>query len=69
MVGLKVDFDLQITLIASSLYRLLAERLAEPYRRAIAKKISPPSLARGDRGARPPGSSRRRCAAWPGPAA
>ncbi len=39
MVGLKVDFDLQITLIASSLYRLLAERLAEPYRRATAKKI------------------------------
>ncbi|MGH7419849.1 MAG: hypothetical protein ACREKB_18920 [Candidatus Rokuibacteriota bacterium] len=39
MVGLKVDFDLQITLIASSLYRLLAKRLAEPYRRATAKKI------------------------------
>jgi len=39
MVGLKVDFDLQITLIASSLYRLLAERLAEPYRRATAKKL------------------------------
>jgi len=28
MVGLKVDFDLQITLIASSLYRLLAPRSA-----------------------------------------
>jgi hypothetical protein len=39
MVGLKVDFDLQITLMASSLYRLLAHRLAEPYRRATAKKI------------------------------
>ncbi len=39
MVGLKVDFDLQITLMASSLYRLLAERLADPYRRATAKKI------------------------------
>jgi hypothetical protein len=39
MVGLKVDFDLQITLMASSLYRLLAQRLAEPYRRATAKKI------------------------------
>ena len=39
MVGLKVDFDLQITLMASSLYRLLASRLAEPYRRATAKKL------------------------------
>lgn len=39
MVGLKVDFDLQITLMASSLYRLLAQRLAEEYRRATAKKI------------------------------
>jgi transposase len=39
MVGLKVDFDLQITLMASSLYRLLAERLAGEYRRATAKKI------------------------------
>ena len=27
MVGMKVDFDLQITLMASSLYRLLAERI------------------------------------------
>ena len=39
MVSLKVDFDLQITLMASSLYRLLAQRLAEEYRRATAKKI------------------------------
>jgi len=39
MVGLKVDFDLQITLMASSLYRHWADRLAEPYRRAMAKKI------------------------------
>jgi len=39
MVGLKVDFDLQITLMASSLYRLLAQRLAEEYRRATAKKL------------------------------
>jgi hypothetical protein len=39
MVGLKVDFDLQITLIASSLYRLLAERLHEEYRVATAKTI------------------------------
>ena len=27
MVGLKVDFDLQLTLMAGSLYRLLAERV------------------------------------------
>ena len=39
MVGLKVDFDLQITLMASTLYRVLANRLAEEYRRATAKKI------------------------------
>jgi len=39
MVGLKVDFDLQVTLMASSLYRLLAKRLAEEYRRATARKI------------------------------
>ncbi len=38
MVGLKVDFDLQITLMVSALYRLLAEHLAENYRRATAKK-------------------------------
>lgn len=39
MVDLKVDFDLQITLMASTLYRLLAERLPETYRRAQAKTI------------------------------
>ena len=39
MVTLKVDFDLQITLMGSSLYRLLAQNLAEQYRRATAKKI------------------------------
>jgi hypothetical protein len=39
MVGLKVDFDLQILLIASSLYRLLANTLAPDYRRATAKKV------------------------------
>jgi hypothetical protein len=39
MVGLKVDFDLQITLMASSLYRLLAQRLAPEYQRATAKRI------------------------------
>jgi hypothetical protein len=39
MVDLKVDLDLQITLMGSSLYRLLAERLPGTYRRATAKTI------------------------------
>ena len=39
MVDLKVDFDLQITLMGSALYRLLAERLPDNYRRAHAKTI------------------------------
>lgn len=39
MVGLKVDFDLQITLMATSLYRLMAERIGHEYQRAQAKKI------------------------------
>jgi len=39
MVSLKVDFDLQLTLMGSSLYRLMAQRLAEPYQRATAKTI------------------------------
>jgi hypothetical protein len=39
MVGMKVDFDLQITLMASALYRLLATRIGREYRQATAKKI------------------------------
>ena len=39
MVDLKVDFDLQITLMGSALYRLLADRLPGNYRRAHAKTI------------------------------
>ncbi|MBW1688506.1 MAG: hypothetical protein JRS35_26015 [Deltaproteobacteria bacterium] len=39
MVPLKVDFDLQLTLMGSSLYRLMAQRLAAPYQRATAKTI------------------------------
>ncbi len=39
MVGLKVDFDLQITLMASGLYRLLAARIGREYQQATAKKI------------------------------
>lgn len=39
MVGLKVDFDLQITLIASTLYRLLAEKVGAGYDHAQAKTL------------------------------
>jgi hypothetical protein len=39
MVGLKVDFDLQITLMAASLYRLLAAKIGREYERAQAKKL------------------------------
>jgi hypothetical protein len=39
MVGLKVDFDLQLTLMASSLYRLLARRIGREYEHAQPKTI------------------------------
>ena len=39
MVGLKVDFDLQITLMAAALYKLMAARIGREYERAQAKKI------------------------------
>jgi hypothetical protein len=39
MVGLKIDFDLQITLMASSLYRLLADRIGREYSKAQVKTI------------------------------
>ena len=39
LVGLRVDRDLQITLMASSLYRLLAEKVGGLYRHAEAKTI------------------------------
>jgi hypothetical protein len=39
MVDLKVDLDLQVTLMGSALYRLLANRLPETYRRATAKTL------------------------------
>jgi len=39
MVGLKVDFDLQLTLAASSLYRLFAQHLPENYHNATAKVL------------------------------
>src|SRR5208283_3502091 len=39
MVGLKVDFDLQLTLMASSLYRLMARRIGREYERSQPKTI------------------------------
>ena len=39
MVGMKVDFDLQLTLMAASLYRLMAGKTGREYERAQAKKI------------------------------
>jgi hypothetical protein len=39
MVGLQVDFDLQITLMASSLYRLLAKAIGREYDHAQAKRL------------------------------
>ena len=39
MVGLKADFDLQLTLMASSLYRLMARRIGREYERAQPKTI------------------------------
>jgi len=39
MVGLKVDFDLQITLIASALYRLMAQKIGGLYQKAQPRTI------------------------------
>jgi hypothetical protein len=39
MLGLKVDFDLQLTLMASSLYRAFARHLPENYHHATAKVL------------------------------
>lgn len=39
MVGMKVDFDMQLTLMASSLYRLMAQRIGRQYSHAQAKRI------------------------------
>jgi hypothetical protein len=36
---LKVDFDLQLTLMAASLYRIMAQRIGREYRRATAKTL------------------------------
>jgi hypothetical protein len=40
MVGLKADLDLQMALMATSLYRLMAQRIGRGYRRATAKRSS-----------------------------
>lgn len=39
MVGLKVDFDRQLTLMASSLYRLLADRIGRENGKAQVKTM------------------------------
>ena len=39
MVGLKIDFDLQLTLMAGSLYRLFAQHLPENYHHATARVL------------------------------
>ena len=39
LVGLKVDFDLQITLMASGLYRLMTERVGREYAKTQAKTL------------------------------
>ncbi|HHY99022.1 MAG TPA: hypothetical protein GX509_09825 [Firmicutes bacterium] len=39
MVGPKVDFDLQLTLMVSSLYRIMAQKIGREYRRATAKTL------------------------------
>ena len=39
MVGLKVDFDLQLTLMASSLYRLMANQIGREFRRATPRTL------------------------------
>jgi hypothetical protein len=39
MVGMKVDFDLQLTLLASSLYRIMAQRIGREYRHSQAKTV------------------------------
>lgn len=39
MVGMKVDFDLQLTLMASSLYRIMAQRIGREYSHSQAKTV------------------------------
>src|SRR5881296_959574 len=39
MVGMKVDFDMQRTLVASSLYRMMAQRIGREYSHSQAKTV------------------------------
>ena len=39
MVGMKVDFDMQLTLAASSLYRIMAQRIGREYIHSQAKTV------------------------------
>jgi hypothetical protein len=39
MVGMKVDFDMQLTLMASSLYRMMAQRIGREYSHSTAKTV------------------------------
>jgi hypothetical protein len=39
MVGMKVDFDMQLTLMASSLYRIMAHRIGREYSHSQAKTL------------------------------
>src|SRR5215469_6749852 len=39
MVGMKVDFDMQLTLMASSLYRMMARRIGREYSHCQAKTV------------------------------
>jgi hypothetical protein len=39
MVGMKVDFDMQLTLAASSLYRMMAQRIGREYSHSQAKTV------------------------------
>lgn len=39
MVGMKVDFDMQLTLTASSLYRMMAQRIGREYSHSQAKTL------------------------------
>jgi hypothetical protein len=39
MVGMKVDFDMQLTLVASSLYRMMAQGIGREYSHSQAKTV------------------------------
>ena len=39
MIGMKVDFDMQLTLVASSLYRMMAQRIGREYSHSQAKTV------------------------------